>query len=118
MKTIIALLMSAALLWTSGADAQANKPPRQPTAASTQALCEQPPPEVRAHVSGEAERAQAQARMEALYKRLDDRADWATHSICKGCRPERPSADRSWQLVASAQESENIVGDPAQAPEY
>ncbi|BAU91852.1 hypothetical protein MPPM_3247 [Methylorubrum populi] len=118
MKIILALAASAALLWTGGAEAQPGKPIRQPTAASTQGLCEQSPPEERAHVPGEAERAGTQARMAALYKRLDDHAERATRSICKGCQPERLSGDPSRRLVASVEPSENIVGDPAQAPDY
>ncbi|WP_244573326.1 hypothetical protein [Methylorubrum populi] len=56
--------------------------------------------------------------MAALYKRLDDHAERATRSICKGCQPERLSGDPSRRLVASVEPSENIVGDPAQAPDY
>lgn len=53
---------------------------------------------------GEAERAVAQARMEALYRRLDDHADRAARSICQGCQPDRLVGVSHRRLVASAQQ--------------
>lgn len=67
---------------------------------------------------GEAERAVAQARMEALHKQLDDHADRAAGSICRGCQPRRLVGRSHRRLVASARQPENLVGDPAQAPDY
>ncbi|ACB81290.1 hypothetical protein Mpop_3138 [Methylorubrum populi BJ001] len=118
MQIRCALAASVALLWIDRAEAQSGRPVRQPTAASTQGLCEQFAPEERAHMPGEAERAVAQARMEALYRRLDDHADRAARSICQGCQPDRLVGVSHRRLVASAQQPENLVGDPAQAPDY
>ncbi|GAA0265843.1 hypothetical protein [Methylorubrum aminovorans] len=118
MKIKIVLSVSVSLLWTEQASAQFSKPNRQPTAASTQSLREQPTPEERAHVPGEPERVEAQARMETLYRRLDADADRAARSICDGCG-QGPAAGAKYQrLESSAGKPERLVDDPAQAPRY
>ncbi|WP_462120161.1 hypothetical protein [Methylorubrum extorquens] len=118
MKINLALAISVALIWIGQAQAQSIRQTRQPTAASTQGLCEQPAPEERAQVPGEAERAAAQARMETFYRRLDDRAERAARSICDGCWEGRAYGAKLWHLKASAKQPETVVDDPAQAPEF
>ncbi|WP_462116940.1 hypothetical protein [Methylorubrum extorquens] len=118
MKIKLALAVSASLLWTKQADAQFSRPNRQPTAASTQGLREQPTPEERAQVPGEPERVEAQARMETLYRRLDADADRAARSICDGCGQGPAVSAKSQRLEASAGKPERLVDDPAQAPRY
>ncbi len=54
----------------------------------------------------------------SLYRRLDDHADRAARSICQGCQPDRLVGVSHRRLVALAQQPENLVGDPAQAPDY
>lgn len=118
MKIKLALAVSASLLWTKQADAQFSRPNRQPTAVSTQGLREQPTPEERAQVPGEPERAEAQARMETLYQRVDAGADRAARSICDGCGEGRTAGAKSRRHEASAGKPEKLVDDPAQAPRY
>jgi hypothetical protein len=118
MKIKLALAVSASLLWTQQADAQFSKLNRQPTAASTQGLREQPTQEERAQVPGEPERAEAQARMETLYRRVDAGADRAARSICDGCGQAPAAGAKSRRHEASAEKPEKLVDDPAQAPRY
>ncbi|MEG9504030.1 MAG: hypothetical protein MIN69_19585 [Methylorubrum extorquens] len=118
MKIKLALAVSASLLWTKQADAQFSRPNRQPTAASTQGLREQPTPEERAHVPGEPEHGEAQARMETFYRRLDADADRAARSICDGCGQGRTAGAKSQRREASIGKPEKLVDDPAQAPQH
>ncbi len=113
--TLRPLLALVALLFLVGPGAaQAPKPPAPPTLEQIERM-EAGPKRRDFYLSPEAAESAraAEAKMEAVQRRMDARVRRATRSICEGCAGQPV---RRRDASAAPRDDEAGIADPAQAP--